>query len=46
MARVRERIETARRALSSLQAVAFLKTFTDIERDAAIQRFEFTVEVA
>jgi len=28
-----------------LKQVAFLKTFTDIERDAAIQRFEFTVEV-
>lgn len=45
MARVRERIETARRALASLKEVAFLKTYTDIERDAAIQRFEFTVEV-
>ncbi len=45
MARVRERFETAGRALSALKELAFLKLFTDVERDAAIQRFEFTVEV-
>lgn len=45
MERLRERLNTARRALDSLQKLPFEKTNSDdVIRDAAIQRFEYTVE--
>jgi hypothetical protein len=40
-----ERIETARRALNSFEAV-LREPKTDIVRDAAIQRFEYTDEAS
>lgn len=43
MERVRERLATARRALGSLEA-ALREPKSDISRDAAIQRFEYTFE--
>ncbi|HLO15657.1 MAG TPA: HI0074 family nucleotidyltransferase substrate-binding subunit [Anaerolineales bacterium] len=44
MERVRERITIARRALATLEAVVGKSSPSDIERDAAIQRFEYTFE--
>lgn len=43
MERVRERLETARRALGSLEA-ALQAPKTELNRDASIQRFEYTFE--
>ena len=42
---MKERIETARRALGSFEAV-LREPKTDIVRDAAIQRFEYTFEAS
>lgn len=44
MARAGERLSIARRALASLDDLAGLASPTDVGRDAAVQRFEFTVE--
>lgn len=44
MGRSSERIEVARKALYSFQEVMQIGNPTTIERDAAIQRFEFTFE--
>ncbi len=44
MERLNERLEVALRALASLEALARSATPTAIERDAAIQRFEYTFE--
>ena len=45
MERLTERMETARRALRSFEAV-LREPKTDIVRDAAIQRFEYTYEAS
>lgn len=44
MGRVLERLEVARRALRTLEEVAYLEEPSPLERDAAIQRFEYTYE--
>ncbi|BDG16271.1 HI0074 family nucleotidyltransferase substrate-binding subunit [Thermus brockianus] len=44
MGRVLERLTLARKALDTLKEVAFLGAPTPVERDAAIQRFEYTFE--
>lgn len=44
MDRLTQRLEAARQALSTLNELAPLVTPTRIERDAAIQRFEYSVE--
>lgn len=44
MERLKERLSTAQRALSSLQELSSLAQPSQIERDAAIQRFEYTFE--
>jgi len=44
MERLRERLAIARRALKTLEELAFEKTVSDVVRDAAIQRFEYTFE--
>lgn len=44
MGRSGERIEAAHRAMSAFQEVMRIANPTAIERDAAIQRFEFTFE--
>jgi hypothetical protein len=46
MERLRERLEIARQALASLREVLHRPAASRIERDAAIQRFEYTVEAA
>jgi nucleotidyltransferase substrate binding protein (TIGR01987 family) len=46
MERIRERLEDALRALATFEKVAGLKEPSEIERDAAIQRFEYTFETA
>ncbi len=45
MERLATAISQAERALLSLQTVVAIANPTDIERDAAIQRFEFTFEI-
>lgn len=44
MARTRERLAVARKALGTLQALPLTETVSEIVRDAAIQRFEYTFE--
>ena len=44
MERLRERLSVARRALSSLEELLVLERPSRVERDAAIQRFEYTCE--
>jgi nucleotidyltransferase substrate binding protein (TIGR01987 family) len=44
MGRVLERIQAAERALATLKELAYLEAPTPVERDAAIQRFEYTFE--
>ncbi|OGO73572.1 MAG: hypothetical protein A3K41_15215 [Chloroflexi bacterium RIFOXYD12_FULL_57_15] len=44
MERIRERLEDALRALATFEKVAKLEEPSEIERDAAIQRFEYTFE--
>jgi nucleotidyltransferase substrate binding protein (TIGR01987 family) len=44
MASLSERLVAAERALANLQALAGLSQPSEIERDAAIQRFEYSVE--
>jgi len=45
MERVRERLDEALKALATLDKLVGLPKPTDIERDAAIQRFEYTFEM-
>jgi nucleotidyltransferase substrate binding protein (TIGR01987 family) len=42
--RLKERLAVARRALSTLQELLLLEHPSPVERDAAIQRFEYTCE--
>jgi len=42
--RLKERLAIARRALSTLQELVRLEHPSPVERDAAIQRFEYTCE--
>ncbi len=44
MGRAAERVELARRAISAFEEVIEIENPNSIERDAAIQRFEFTFE--
>ncbi len=44
MDRLKQRVMTAERALVSLEELASISSPTKIERDAAIQRFEYTFE--
>ena len=44
MERLNERLVIARRALSTLQELLGLEAPSRVERDAAIQRFEYTCE--
>ena len=44
MARTRERLAVARKALGTLQTLLLTEDVTDIVRDAAIQRFEYSFE--
>ncbi|BCZ91518.1 nucleotidyltransferase [Thermus thermophilus] len=44
MGRVLERIQIAEKALSTLKELVFLQDPSPVERDAAIQRFEYTFE--
>lgn len=46
MDRSKERIAAARKALSAFEEVMQIEQPTSIERDAAIQRFEFTFEAS
>jgi len=44
MERVKERLQAARKALKTLQALTDKQSLSVVERDAAIQRFEYTFE--
>ena len=44
MDRLKERMDSATRALGSLEELTVLPHATKVERDASIQRFEFTCE--
>jgi len=44
MERLKERIEVASKALSTLKVLTAISTLSDIERDAMIQRFEYSFE--
>jgi hypothetical protein len=44
VARTQERLAVARRALGTLQKLSLLQGVSDVVRDAAIQRFEYTFE--
>lgn len=44
MERLRERLAIARRALETLEELSLEKNVSDVVRDAAIQRFEYTFE--
>ncbi len=44
MEKVKERLHVARKALTTLQELTSKQNFTALERDAAIQRFEYTFE--
>ncbi len=44
MERLRERLDLAERALSTLRELAGLEAPSAVERDAAIQRFEYSFE--
>jgi nucleotidyltransferase substrate binding protein (TIGR01987 family) len=46
MERVKERAQIARKALSTLQELTNQPNLSLVERDAAIQRFEYTFEAA
>ena len=45
MEKIQERINTAQRALTKLHELAVKPDLSDVERDALIQRFEFSVEL-
>jgi len=44
MERLKERLKLAQKALSTLNEVIIIQTPNDIERDATIQRFEYSFE--
>ena len=44
MERLKERLTVARKALSTLDELLVIKSPSKVERDAAIQRFEYTFE--
>lgn len=44
MERLKERLSSARRALDTLKELSGIEKVTIIQRDAAIQRFEYTFE--
>ena len=44
MERLRQKVKSAKRALKTLQELLESETLTIVERDAAIQRFEYTFE--
>ncbi|MFQ5788942.1 MAG: HI0074 family nucleotidyltransferase substrate-binding subunit [Acidobacteriota bacterium] len=44
MERLRQRLRLAEQALATLEELAYLERPTDIQRDAAIQRFEYSYE--
>ena len=44
MAPLKQKLSSAERALSTLQELLTSDTLTTVERDAAIQRFEYTFE--
>lgn len=44
MERLKERLEIAQKALERLEEILVIEDYSDVERDAAIQRFEFTFE--
>ncbi len=44
MERLQERIKAAEKALNSLQQLVIIDQPTEVERDASIQRFEYTFE--
>ncbi len=44
MERVKERLSVAKKALTALKEAVNRKDLTELERDGAIQRFEFTYE--
>lgn len=46
MERLQERIVSAKKALASLQKLVVIEQPNDVERDALIQRFEFTFEAS
>ncbi len=41
MERVRERLQVARKAMKTLRELTDKSKLTEVERDAAIQRFEY-----
>lgn len=45
MEKIQERIKTAQRALAKLHELAVKSDLSDVERDALIQRFEFSFEL-
>ena len=45
MEKIQERINTAQRALTKLHELAVQPDLSDVERDALIQRFEFSFEL-
>lgn len=45
MEKIQERINTAQRALAKLHELAVKPDLSDVERDALIQRFEFSFEL-
>lgn len=45
MERLKERLETAKKALCKLHEIAVKNEMNEIERDALIQRFEFAFEI-
>lgn len=46
MERLRQRLKAAEKALTSFEKLANIKNPNDVERDAAIQRFEFSFEAS
>ncbi|KIY23062.1 MULTISPECIES: HI0074 family nucleotidyltransferase substrate-binding subunit [Mesobacillus] len=46
MERLRQRLDAAEKALAAFEKLANLKNPNDVERDAAIQRFEFSFEAS
>lgn len=44
MERLKQNLEVAEKALQALTTLMFIEKPNDVERDAAIQRFEFTFE--
>ncbi|MFZ0371559.1 MAG: HI0074 family nucleotidyltransferase substrate-binding subunit [Halobacillus sp.] len=46
MERLRQRLNAAKKALIAFKKLAILKNVNDVERDAAIQRFEFSFEAS